>query len=53
MEPLKCAGWVWKSWAELQALGEGGDGADGDGGGLFLPLVHLFEQYADLDELMR
>ncbi|KAL2756559.1 hypothetical protein ACRALDRAFT_2101450 [Sodiomyces alcalophilus JCM 7366] len=51
MEPGKCGAWFWKSWDEMRALGEGG--VDGDEGGLFLPLVHLFEQHSDLDELMR
>ncbi|KAM0271962.1 hypothetical protein ACHAQH_008869 [Verticillium albo-atrum] len=45
MEPEKCSAWYWKSWAEMRQLGETGED-------LFLPLVNLFKEHADIDALL-
>ncbi|CAM1504828.1 Fc.00g024190.m01.CDS01 [Cosmosporella sp. VM-42] len=53
LEPEKCEGWYWKTWDELRQivypLSSQGSAAQGES--LFLPLVHLFEQTANLNEL--
>jgi 8-oxo-dGTP diphosphatase len=42
LEADKCEGWYWKTWEELRAEKQ-----------LFLPLVNLFEEHADVAALMR
>ncbi|KAH7368002.1 nudix domain-containing protein [Plectosphaerella cucumerina] len=42
LEADKCDGWYWKTWEELRAEKH-----------LFLPLVNLFEEHADVAALMR
>ncbi|GFP56818.1 nudix hydrolase 1 [Trichoderma asperellum] len=50
-EPLKCEGWEWKSWDELKRINEAA-ASDPSGDKLFLPLVNLVKQTADLNALI-
>ncbi|KAF3342203.1 Nudix hydrolase 1 like protein [Verticillium longisporum] len=45
MEPEKCSAWFWKSWDDLRHLEDAGEN-------LFLPLVNLFKEHADIDPLL-
>ncbi|KAG5663462.1 hypothetical protein KAF25_001398 [Fusarium avenaceum] len=48
LEPQKCEGWFWKNWDDLKKLLPG---ASDSGEKLFLPMINLLAQTADLDEL--
>ncbi|KAM0329500.1 hypothetical protein ACHAQA_004809 [Verticillium albo-atrum] len=45
MEREKCSAWFWKSWDELRQLQDSGEN-------LFLPLVNLFREHANIDALL-
>jgi 8-oxo-dGTP diphosphatase len=47
MEPEKCEGWEWKTWAELQAI----KGDSEPGTVMFLPLHTLLEKKQSVAEL--
>ncbi|KKP04100.1 nudix domain containing protein [Trichoderma harzianum] len=47
METNKCDGWYWKSWDELMAINDAAAAGTATKG-LFLPLVNLIKQTADL-----
>ncbi|KAF4988691.1 hypothetical protein FDECE_14964 [Fusarium decemcellulare] len=53
LEPEKCEGWHWKTWEDLKQLvpstSQGNSTEQGES--LFLPLVNLFEQTANMDDL--
>ncbi|KAF4982600.1 hypothetical protein FZEAL_1832 [Fusarium zealandicum] len=54
LEPEKCEGWHWKTWEELKQLlpqAEAKGETESQGDSLFLPLVNLFEQNANLGDL--
>ena len=54
MEPDKCEGWFWKSWAEVrQLLGdENGGGDSTQQQKLFLPIVNLLRDHADVENVI-
>jgi hypothetical protein len=45
LEPDKCEGWGWKTWAEVREMAR--RGADE----LFLPIVDLLREHADAEAL--
>ncbi|KAJ4266102.1 hypothetical protein NW762_004080 [Fusarium torreyae] len=49
IEPNKCEGWYWKKWEDLKQLLPGASETQTEK--LFLPLINLLQQTADLDEL--
>ncbi|KAK0745633.1 NUDIX hydrolase domain-like protein [Schizothecium vesticola] len=50
-EPEKCEGWFWKSWEDVRAMEEGRrSGAEQQ---LFLPIVNLLRDHADVEALCR
>lgn len=51
LEPEKCEGWFWKSWGDVRAMDEGRRaGAQQQ---LFLPIVNLLREHADVEALCR
>jgi len=47
LEPEKCLGWSWKSWAELRGI----DSQGSAGERLFLPMVNLLREYPEIEAL--
>lgn len=51
LEPEKCEGWFWKSWEDVREMDEGRrTGAQQQ---LFLPIVNLLKEHADVEALFR
>jgi len=48
MEPTKCGGWFWMTWAELRAMYDNEETR----GRLFLPIAHLLEGVPDIEEVV-
>ncbi|KAK7931017.1 hypothetical protein PG985_001729 [Apiospora marii] len=49
LEPTKCEGWAWKSWAEIQAMAERQNGVQE----LFLPVENLVRENPRLLEAIQ
>ncbi|KAK7430960.1 hypothetical protein QQZ08_002489 [Neonectria magnoliae] len=49
LEPEKCEGWHWKTWEDLKQIFH--SQSEGEGEKLFLPLVNLFKQTENLNDL--
>ncbi|KAK7418282.1 hypothetical protein QQX98_004067 [Neonectria punicea] len=49
LEPEKCEGWHWKTWEDLKQIFH--SESEGEGEKLFLPLVNLFKQTENLEDL--
>jgi hypothetical protein len=47
MEPNKCLGWAWKTWAELKEM----RGSPDAGNVLFLPLENLLTRKPNFEDL--
>jgi hypothetical protein len=51
LEPEKCECWLWKSWEDVRVMEEGRhSGAQQQ---LFLPIVNLLRDHADVEALCR
>ncbi|KAJ3959729.1 hypothetical protein N0V92_003668 [Colletotrichum tropicale] len=47
LEPEKCSGWYWMSWDEVREINV--KAKEGGGMKLFMPLAHLVEENADIE----
>ncbi|KAK0631390.1 NUDIX hydrolase domain-like protein [Immersiella caudata] len=50
LEPEKCEGWSWKSWAEIREY-LNAQSVDGQQT-LFLPIINLLKDYPNIEDLM-
>jgi len=52
MEPEKCEGWSWKTWADIREFLGTESAGENKEQRLFLPIINLLNDYPNIQDLM-